>query len=131
MKGKLLVSFLPLTTIVLWGCASHRMGVPYSKATEKIEALLRARVDKGIFPYSREDTPNETAFRFIEGNRWEKLDHAKALQIEIIVRQMDEGVDSGLEINAVEDRIVIKSPDRLAAKRWREEIRRVTTSSEQ
>ena len=131
MKGKLPVSFLLLTTVVLCGCASHRMGVPYSEATKNIEALLRARVDKGIFPYSREDTPNETTFRFIEGDRWEKADHATPLSIEIVVRQIDEGVDSRLAIKAVEDRIFIKTPDRVAAKRWREEIRRVTTSSVQ
>jgi len=129
MKGKLLASLLPMAAVVFCSCTPKGTGMPYAKATADIESMLRERVDKGIFPYSREDSGRGTSFRFIEGDRWNKEDHVSPLRIEIVVRALDEGRDCRVEVEAIRDEILIKSKDEESAKRWREGIRAATTSN--
>jgi hypothetical protein len=126
MKGTLLASPLLLATFIISSCASPRAAVPYANATHDIEGLLLSRVDKGIFDYSKTSTPGQTTFRFIEGDKWDKLDHATPLRVEIAVRPLDQGADSRVEIKAMEDKVVIRYPDREAEMRWDKEIHEMT-----
>lgn len=126
MKGTLLASPLLLAAFMISSCASPGAPVPYASATHDIEALLLSRIDKGIFGYSKTSTPGQTTFRFIEGDKWDKLDHATPLRVEIAVRPLDKAADSRVDIKAVEDKVVIRYPDREAEMRWEKEIHEMT-----
>ncbi|YCM43881.1 hypothetical protein V2O64_21465 [Verrucomicrobiaceae bacterium 227] len=113
-----------LIGVILSGCTFTDQGPSYEKAVATTERMLEARVDKGIFPFTKETQGEVTTFQFIEGSRWAKVDHVTPLRVTIAITRQDGG-NSQFKVEAYEHGLILKRRDRDAGKRWRQELKRV------
>ena len=124
---RMLAALGGLVAILLTGCAADGTGVSYDQAVAKVESMLGAKVDHGIFPYQKEAGDDQTTFRFVEGSMTNKADHVTPLRVAVTIHRLDNGRGSTYDVDAHEHGIVMKMRDRDAKARWSEEVGRAIT----
>jgi hypothetical protein len=106
------------------GCSGNRSATPYLEAVSDVESMLKSKVDAGIMPFTKDADDGKTSFRFIEGDRREKVDHATPLRITITITPQEDGHASTFEIEAYEHGIKLRTRDTAAENRWTKAVAR-------
>lgn len=119
-----------LLGILMAGCTTNVSETPYPRAVENVKAMLEATIDEGIFPFTKDTDDQHTIFRFIEGSRDNKVDHATPLRVAVTITPHDEGSRSAYSVRAYEHGLTLKTRDRDAENRWNEEVEKAIEEEE-
>jgi hypothetical protein len=100
------------------GCATQRSKLSYQATVRRVESTLTPMVDKGIMPIDKETSSSETAFHFLEGSRFKKVDHMFPVRVSVTITSLKGGQAMDVAVVAKKHGLKLSRVNEEATHRW-------------